>query len=54
MNTLATTQATPSQCPPETLFAFSIGSACDLAELDREFKAWLKTPIKAEEVAPTP
>jgi hypothetical protein len=50
MNTLTTTQNTLAQCPPETLLAFSIGPACDLAELDREFKAWLRTPLKPEEI----
>jgi hypothetical protein len=50
MNTLTTTQNTLAQRPPETLLAFSIGPACDLAELGRELKAWLGTPIKPEEI----
>jgi hypothetical protein len=50
MNTLTTTQNTLAQRPPETPLAFSIGPACGLAELDREFKAWLRTPIKPEEI----
>jgi hypothetical protein len=50
MNTLTTTQSKLAQRPPETLLAFSIGPACDLAELEREFSAWLRTPIKPEEI----
>jgi hypothetical protein len=50
MNTLTTTQNALAHRPPETLLSFSIGPACDLAELDREFKAWLRTPIKPEEI----
>jgi hypothetical protein len=50
MNIVTTTQTTLAHRSPVTLLAFSIGPACDLAELDREFSAWLRTPIKPEEI----
>jgi len=50
MDTLTTTQSKLAQRPPVTLLAFSIGPACNLAELEREFSAWLRTPIKPEEI----
>jgi len=36
--------------PTTTLAAFSIGPACDLAKLDDEFRAWLKTPWRSDEI----
>jgi len=33
-----------------TLAAFSIGPACDLAKLDNEFRAWLRTPWRSDEI----
>jgi hypothetical protein len=39
------------QQPITTLAAFSVGSAVDLAKLDNEFCAWLKTPWRSDEIA---
>jgi hypothetical protein len=38
------------QQPNTTLAAFSIGPAVDLAELDTQFRAWLKTPWRSDEI----
>lgn len=34
----------------EKTFAYSIGPAVDLAELDTQFRAWLKTPWLDDEI----
>jgi len=39
------------QQPTTTLAAFSVGSAVDLAKFDNEFRAWLKTPWRYDEIA---
>jgi hypothetical protein len=44
-------QALPAlQQPTTTLAAFSIGPACDLAKLDNEFRAWVRTPWRSDEI----
>jgi hypothetical protein len=36
--------------PTTTLFAFSVGPAVNLAKIDDEFRAWLKTPWRSDEI----
>jgi hypothetical protein len=55
MKTQITTDHSPVQSaiqqPTTTLAAFSVGSAVDLAKFDNEFRAWLKTPWRSDEIA---
>jgi hypothetical protein len=55
MKTQITTHHSPVQSaiqqPTTTLVAFSVGSAVDLAKFDNEFRAWLKTPWRSDEIA---
>jgi len=55
MKTQITTDHSPvqsaTQQPTTTLAAFSVGSAVDLAKFGNEFRAWLKTPWRSDEIA---
>jgi hypothetical protein len=47
----ATGSASPAiQQPGTTLLAFSVGPAVNLDKLDDEFRAWLKTPWRSDEI----